>query len=140
MKKGLVIIGVIAVIAVGTGLALSARSKEETSQAPETTSTQPTTSQSEQKTNSTDPQSATKIAIKNFSYQPATLTVKKGTAVTWTNEDNVAHTVTSDSGNELESKSLGKGDSFTHTFNTTGTFAYHCSPHPTMKASVVVTE
>lgn len=80
------------------------------------------------------------VTIASFKFAPATLTVKKGTTVTWTNQDSVGHTVTSDAGSELDSELLEKGASYSHTFDTVGTFAYHCTPHPNMKATVVVIE
>ena len=76
--------------------------------------------------------------IKNFAYSPSTLTVKKGDTIIWTNQDTTKHTVTSDSGSELDSELLGKGETYSHTFSTEGTFAYHCTPHPYMKAKIIV--
>jgi plastocyanin len=78
------------------------------------------------------------VTIENFAFGPSTLTIPKGTKVTWTNKDEPAHTVTSDTGSELDSELLAQGQSFSHVFNTVGTFAYHCTPHPNMKATVVV--
>ncbi len=84
-------------------------------------------------------QAKTVIAdIKNFAFSPVTLTINKGDTVVWTNVDAAPHTVTSDSGSELTSDTLNKGDTYTHTFNTAGTFAYHCAFHSGMKATVVV--
>lgn len=77
------------------------------------------------------------ISIQNFAYSQPTFTVKKGTSVTWQNEDTVAHTVTADDGS-FDSGLLEKGKSFSHTFNTVGTFDYHCTPHPQMTAKIVV--
>lgn len=78
-----------------------------------------------------------KVNIINMSFVASTTTVTKGTTVTWTNSDDMAHTVTADD-NSFASNDLNKGDSFTHTFNSTGTFAYHCSIHTGMTGSVVV--
>ena len=78
------------------------------------------------------------VVMKGFAFNPAELTVKKGTTVTWTNMDSAPHTVTSDSGSELSSATLSNGQSYSHTFTEAGTFAYHCGVHPTMKAKVVV--
>lgn len=75
------------------------------------------------------------IVIKNFSFNPSTLTVKVGTVVTWTNEDSVTHTVES---NTFNSGNLKKGDTFQFTFNTVGTFNYNCGPHPAMTGVIVV--
>lgn len=78
------------------------------------------------------------VTIKSFAFNPSTLTVSAGTTVTWTNEDPTIHTVTSDSSNELDSGQIPSGQSYSHTFNTPGTFSYHCSIHTSMKAQVVV--
>lgn len=80
------------------------------------------------------------IEIKNFAFNPSLLTVKKGTKVTWVNNDSAPHAVNSDSGNLLNSGTIAPGQSFSFTFNGIGTTAYHCSLHPTMKGSIVVTK
>ena len=82
------------------------------------------------------------ITIQDFSFSPATLTVKVGTTVRWTNKGPSAHTTTSDMGT-WTSGTLGAptsaggyggggsaGGSFTFTFNQAGTYGYHCSIHP----------
>ncbi len=79
------------------------------------------------------------INIQNFQFDSPLFTVKKGTTVVWNNNDGMAHTVTSDEGSELASPSIGHGGSYQHTFNSVGTFNYHCSIHPSMKGTVVVT-
>ena len=81
---------------------------------------------------------ANTVTIKSFAFSPAALTVSVGTTVTWTNEDSTTHTVTSDSGSELASEQLSNGQSYTHTFNTAGTYDYHCSIHTTMKGKIIV--
>ena len=58
--------------------------------------------------------------------------------MTWTNDSDAPHTVDSDSGGELESGNFTEGQTFEHTFNATGTFAYHCDIHEYMKGTVVV--
>ena len=77
------------------------------------------------------------VAIANFAFSPTSLTVKAGDTVTWTNQDSTAHTVTADDGS-FDSKNVAAGASFSQTFATAGTFAYHCTIHPTMTATVVV--
>ncbi|MBA4383952.1 MAG: hypothetical protein C0410_04395 [Anaerolinea sp.] len=77
------------------------------------------------------------VEIEDFTYAPVTITIKVGTTVTWTNKDSVRHTVTSDTG-LFDSGLLGKGESFNFTFTEVGTFAYHCTPHPNMKAIIIV--
>lgn len=80
----------------------------------------------------------TQVRIEDFAFAPANIVVDVGTTVTWTNEDNVAHTVTSDEGGELDSPLLGENESFSHTFDQPGAYAYHCTPHPNMKGLVTV--
>jgi plastocyanin len=60
-----------------------------------------------------------------------------GTAVTWTNNDSTTHNVISDS-NVFTSGNLAPNAIFTYTFNSKGTFPYHCSIHPSMKGTIVV--
>ncbi|MBI5803118.1 cupredoxin family copper-binding protein [Candidatus Pacearchaeota archaeon] len=79
-----------------------------------------------------------KIEIKNFDFSPTELRIKVGDSVEWTNMDSVGHTVTSDSGKELDSSLLSKGKTYSHTFASTGTYEYHCSPHPYMKSKIIV--
>ena len=89
------------------------------------------------------------VSIINLAYAPATLTVPAGTQVTWTNNDSggTPHTVTADSGAFDSSPAcpatisacLAPGGSFSHTFATAGTFAYHCKVHTFMHGQVVVT-
>lgn len=82
------------------------------------------------------------IDIDNFKFMPAQITVKKGTTVTWTNRDTARHDVTpvENSDGAPRSELMGQNESYSHTFDTIGTFAYYCSPHPYMKASVTVVE
>ncbi|MGV9299999.1 cupredoxin domain-containing protein [Amycolatopsis sp. NPDC003676] len=83
---------------------------------------------------------ANAVAIKDFAFAPAATTVKKGTTVTWTNQDQDAHTVTSQgSGGPLRSPTLQTGQSYQYTFSTPGTFEYLCTIHPFMTATVTVT-
>lgn len=82
------------------------------------------------------------VEIKDFAYSQKTLKVKKGTKVTWTNRDSVKHDVVPDSQSESFKKSdlLSNGESYNIVFDTVGSFVYHCSVHPNMKASVEVVE
>ena len=80
---------------------------------------------------------ATSVTIKDFQFTPATVTIKVGGAVTWTNDGPSTHDVTADDGS-FKSGSLATGKTYTRTFDTAGTFDYHCGIHPTMKAQVVV--
>ena len=75
------------------------------------------------------------VAISNFAFGPAAATIKKGTEVTWTNEDAVAHDVTSQG---FKSEVLKKGDTFSFTFSEPGEYDYYCSIHPSMKGKITV--
>jgi plastocyanin len=77
------------------------------------------------------------VKIDNFSFSPVTLTVKAGTQITWTNGDDIPHTVVSE-GHTFKSKVLGNGEKFTFTAGKPGTYSYSCSIHPNMTAKVVV--
>lgn len=77
------------------------------------------------------------VAISNFAFSPATLTVSVGTKVTWTNNDSVAHTVTADNG-AFGSQDVGSGSTFSFTFTKAGTYTYHCAIHPYMTATITV--
>jgi uncharacterized repeat protein (TIGR01451 family) len=73
----------------------------------------------------------------SWGYQPNPITVKAGDTVTWTNSGSLAHSVTADD-NSFDSGLVNAGSTFSHTFSAAGTFAYHCTPHPWMKATVIV--
>lgn len=75
------------------------------------------------------------ITIQNFSFNPAELNVKKGSTVTWINQDSVPHKI---SGGGFQSSALDKGQSFSFTFDAVGTFDYVCSIHPSMKGKIIV--
>jgi plastocyanin len=77
------------------------------------------------------------VSMENMLYNPSSLNVKTGTAVTWTNNDNVDHTVTANDGS-FDSGNIKPGAKYSHTFSTAGTFSYHCTIHADMKASIVV--
>ena len=79
------------------------------------------------------------VTISNFAFSPASITVPVGTKVTWTNQDSATHTVTADDGKSFDSKGVAQGATYSFTFTTAGTFAYHCAVHPDMKATVIVT-
>jgi plastocyanin len=80
---------------------------------------------------------AVDIKIDNFSFTPATLTVKAGTQITWTNGDDIPHTVVGDN-QSFKSKVLDTDEKFTFTASKPGTYTYFCSIHPKMTGKVVV--
>ena len=83
------------------------------------------------------------VVIANYGFYPATLTISRGTTVTWVNMDFVQHTVTAGSEQAptglFDSHELSHGQSFSYTFNSPGTYTYYCDIHPGMVGTVVVT-
>jgi plastocyanin len=77
------------------------------------------------------------VKIDNFSFTPTTLTVKAGTQITWTNADDIPHTVVSED-QSFKSKVLDTDEKFTFTASKPGTYSYFCSIHPKMTGRVVV--
>ena len=77
------------------------------------------------------------VRIDNFSFGPTEVTVMAGTTVTWTNHDDIPHTVVS-TDKAFKSKVLDTDEKFSFTFTTAGTYPYFCSIHPKMTGKVVV--
>jgi plastocyanin len=77
------------------------------------------------------------VEIQSFAFSPATLTVKRGTTVIWTQMDSTPHTIMSDAG-IFKSAELSKGQTYSNLFKDAGTFTYHCSIHPSMTGTIVV--
>jgi plastocyanin len=78
-----------------------------------------------------------RIVLKNFMFQPMSLTVEAGSTVTWTNMDEEPHTVVSSSG-LFRSSALDTKDSFSFKFDKAGTYGFVCSIHPQMVGTIVV--
>ena len=80
------------------------------------------------------------VDIPDISFEPDSLTVKAGTTVTWTNSDDIPHTVTKDGGPgaEFDSGNLAAGDTFEQTFDEAGKVDYVCQIHPGQAGSVTV--
>jgi plastocyanin len=83
------------------------------------------------------PAKAADVKIDNFSFGPAAVTVPVGTTITWTNHDDIPHTVVSTDG-VFKSKVLDTDEKFSFTFDKPGSYAYFCSIHPKMTGKVVV--
>ena len=71
-------------------------------------------------------------------YSPNPVTIASGTTVTWTNNDTIAHTSSSDTAGVFDSGSIPAGGKFSFTFQNKGTVTYHCTFHPGMMGSIVV--
>ena len=98
---------------------------------------QPTTATSSIPSNSTLVKIVANAGSNSFSPNP--VEVKVGETVTWINDDSGRHTVTSKDG-VFNSELMGRGQSFSYTFDKAGEYPYSCSPHPNMVGTVVVTE
>ena len=77
-----------------------------------------------------------KVMIDNFTFEPAQLTVKVGTTVTWTNRDDIPHTVVS--AGKFRSKAMDTDGNFEFTFTSAGEYKYFCSLHPHMTGTIKV--
>src|SRR2546421_7969463 len=123
----------IAAAALCAGLALVAcgGSPQAPHQPAAAASPHPIASSSAQPALNASPVATNSVNIANFAFSPAVITVKVGTAVTWTNTDQDAHTVAM-SGAPV-SQALQNADTFTHTFGQAGSFRYICSIHPLMR-------
>jgi len=153
MNKTLIFV-VIAVLVLGGGYLLMSQQKASPATAP---STGEGTTQDQNRGNETDvlqedKESTTSVGnalqeegstlkadvtISGYAFSPATIRVKVGGTVTWTNQDPVAHTVTADGGS-FDTKLISQGKSASVTFDKAGTYPYHCTPHPNMKGTVIV--
>jgi len=143
MKKGIVAAVVVVIVAIAAWYAFANKNSNNSSSlygnnnsSSNQTPANNTSTSSNNET--TQPEATPKVSIANMSFSSDQITVVKGATVTWTNNDSTAHTVTSDSGSELGSGNIQPGSTYTHAFNQTGTFKYHCSIHPTMTGTVVV--
>jgi plastocyanin len=83
------------------------------------------------------PATSVEVKIDNFSFGPQTLSVPAGTTVTWTNRDDIPHTVVSTDG-VFKSKVRDTDEKFSYTFTAPGTYSYFCSIHPKMTGKIVV--
>ena len=79
-----------------------------------------------------------KIEIKDFAFNPQTLTVKSGEKVTWINRDEEPHTIVSVEKQFKKSTALDTDQEFTITAGAPGTYSYFCSVHPKMTGTIVV--
>ena len=77
------------------------------------------------------------VKIGNFTFDPPVLKVKAGTVVTWTNDDDIPHTIAA-ADRSFKSKPLDTNEKYFATFSTPGRFTYFCSLHPQMKATIIV--
>jgi len=79
------------------------------------------------------------VSMMGTSFSPSTLTVTKGTTITWKNTDGIAHTSTSDTPGLWDTGNIPGGSSSSTTFNTAGTFGFHCTYHGSMGMTGTIT-
>jgi len=84
----------------------------------------------------TTPVATATISINKSAFSPSKITVKQGTEVIWKNNDVVDHTIIGDNG--IASARLKNGDIYKFDFPVAGTYAYHCSLHPSMTGTITV--
>lgn len=138
MNSRTVLIAVVVLLIVGGAFfLLSGTSTAPTKTEPQATIAVTPTSAAVTEQVATPTVATTMVVIENFAFSPKTLNVKAGAAVTFTNNDDVAHTATADDGS-FDTGLISKGQSKTITFDKKGTYPYHCTPHPNMKASITV--
>lgn len=100
-------------------------------------SSNPTPTSAQTNTPSQTAAAKNEVTISNFSFSPTSLTVKVGDSVTWTNNDSAPHSATADDGS-FDTGTFAQGESKTVTFSKAGSYTYHCSVHPNMKATIIV--
>jgi len=86
-------------------------------------------------TTSVAPIETTEVSMRNYAFEPKAIAVTRGDTVVWTNEDPIPHDV---SIGDSVSPALSKGQTYSFTFDTAGTFDYFCPTHPFMRGTVVV--
>lgn len=152
MNRSIVVIIVVIILVLGGGayLVVNNMNKETDTATPVNTAqeaaessatNQSTTSQTAETDQTSEQTSQNKsVTIKNFAFSPNAITIKKGTTVTWTNEDGPEHNAFSEQEGGPKGGLLKKGESYSFTFEKSGTFNYICTPHPHMKGTVTVTD
>lgn len=139
---GVLVLGMMLLSGCGSTPSTGTTGTTGTTTAPTATSAPPATTSP-----STTPSNGTQIMISgtsasNFAFSPGTITIKAGTTIVWTNMSDAPHTSTSDPGSPVtwDSGPLNtNGGTFSMTFSTPGTYHYHCSIHPFMHGTIVVT-
>lgn len=126
-----IIIGIVVLVVIVGGIFLL-MSSGKTQQQGTTPQAQPTT-----QTGSSPVMAKNAVTIQNMAFSPATLTVKVGDKVTWTNQDSVGHSATADD-NSFDTGVIAQGQSGSTTFSKAGTYTYHCKVHPSMTATIIV--
>lgn len=129
MNNKVLIVLVLVVVLFGGGYLLMQKSQS--------TSPQPTSTSEVKTVNQEGVLAKNTVEIKDFAYNPNSLTVKVGDTVTWTNKDLAGHSATADD-KSFDTGVLAQGESGTVTLSKAGTFTYHCTPHPNIKGTILV--
>lgn len=140
MNKSLMTVLIVAVLALGGGAAYYIFNKANQKADTATQTSSANQKSAEQSASNSTASQTSSVAIKDMAFSPANISVKKGTKVTWTNDDSVGHSVISENDGGPHSSVLSKGQSYSFTFDAAGTFNYICGVHPSMKGKVTVTE
>lgn len=140
-KRTYVGIAVVALIIIAAVL-VSSHKKNNDSMAMNNATSSNSSSSSNSKVDTSGAVAATSVKLVNYAFSPAAIKVKVGDTVTWTNSDQVHHSVTADmtSSSAPNSPLFGEGETYTFKFTKAGTYTYHCMPHPYMHGTVIVTE
>jgi len=142
MKKAVIAIAIVLVVVIG-GWVIYNNNKSSSNTPSTGSSTSNNTNSSANDSSSSSDQTASMtgaITMKNMAFTPSQITVAKGGTVTWTNNDDATHTVTddlSDVGGPA-SGDIKPGETYSFTFNKTGSFQYHCTIHTSMRGTIVV--
>lgn len=127
-----VIIGIVVLIIVVGGAFFFLSKSNKMQQQSSTSQMQPTT-----QSGISPAMAKNAVTIQNMAFSPASLTVKVGDKVTWTNQDAVGHSATADD-NSFDTGVIAQGQSGSTTFTKAGTYMYHCSVHPSMHGTIIV--
>lgn len=151
-KQSMIVIGLLAVLIIGVGIVIAVNDKdrgEDRSKSGDDTSSMANMPADENSAATPTPMSAPSdaveanaVTIQNYAFAAKDIKVKVGATVTWTNQDDVSHTITADtaSADAPSSQLISKGKTYSFTFKKAGTYSYHCNLHPYMKGTVTVTE
>jgi len=136
-KQTTLIIGIIVLVIIAAAIVVTSGKKKN-----DTMSVKPPSSaaSSNAAVDSSQAVATASVTLENYAFSPATIKVKVGTTVNWTNKDTVHHSVVGDNSGLPNGPLFGQGETYKYTFTKAGTFTYHCAPHPYMHGSVVVTD
>ena len=133
----LVVVSAVLVAGCGSGATTTSTASASTTMSSMTTTTGATGTTGGATTTTAGGAGGAKVSLANIAIDPTSVTIKVGETVTWTNNDPFAHRLVGDKG-EFDSGTMAGGATFGFTFKTAGTFAYHCSIHPSMTGTVIV--